>query len=481
MRRPIALIGTTVLLFFHLIAAAPMLAQGQSLRDLLPGFPEGGSTVTVTNEGSRTLDEYAAIFFDPEEAASLLLDWGFQENVFRAYEDTQLLDSGAGRSYLQVGVTRFGTPAGASAALPYIVQNLRPVGAHREIPMPSAIGDESRQFVADVEGGLDLTLLVRSDSLLIGISTLLTDGDPTFNPVSVAEAIIARQAAPPTPMPPQQSMLPALLEMLPPDLSACLREYGEEEFDFPGLVARFQELPEAAERLAALDWEAGAYRQFTCDVPPASGLNWVDMSVHLFGDAASAVEAVPYFAHARTVGTQLTEAPAMPLGDASAAIAGPSELGTELTLYVSIGRLLLRVTGIDRNVDPRADTELVMTALVVHNTADPRATEGAPEAIVTPTPIPPLPTPTRPPLPTATAIIAPTLPPPVPAQPPPQGSCDPSYPDVCIPPVWEAGDLDCRDINERRFTVLPPDPHHFDGPYDGSNPSEPDGIGCELN
>lgn len=49
------------------------------------------------------------------------------------------------------------------------------------------------------------------------------------------------------------------------------------------------------------------------------------------------------------------------------------------------------------------------------------------------------------------------------------GVCDAAYPGVCIPP--SPPDLDCGDITERRFKVLPPDPHRFDG--DG------DGIGCE--
>lgn len=53
--------------------------------------------------------------------------------------------------------------------------------------------------------------------------------------------------------------------------------------------------------------------------------------------------------------------------------------------------------------------------------------------------------------------------------PPPSQNCDPAYPDVCIAPP--PPDLDCADIPYRRFRVLPPDPHHFDG--DG------DGIGCE--
>jgi micrococcal nuclease len=52
-------------------------------------------------------------------------------------------------------------------------------------------------------------------------------------------------------------------------------------------------------------------------------------------------------------------------------------------------------------------------------------------------------------------------------------ACDPAYPTVCIPNVEDAGgDLDCRDILYRRFVVLPPDPHNFDG--DGN------GIGCEA-
>ncbi|MEO8251761.1 MAG: HNH endonuclease family protein [Chloroflexota bacterium] len=56
---------------------------------------------------------------------------------------------------------------------------------------------------------------------------------------------------------------------------------------------------------------------------------------------------------------------------------------------------------------------------------------------------------------------------PVPA---PSGGCSPAYPTVCIPPP--PPDLDCRDIPYRRFTVLPPDPHHFDGDHNG--------VGCET-
>lgn len=61
-------------------------------------------------------------------------------------------------------------------------------------------------------------------------------------------------------------------------------------------------------------------------------------------------------------------------------------------------------------------------------------------------------------------------------RPPTSGGCDPSYPDVCIPPVGWGGDLDCGDPPVARYAdirVLPPNPHGLDG--------NGDGRGCEGN
>jgi micrococcal nuclease len=86
----------------------------------------------------------------------------------------------------------------------------------------------------------------------------------------------------------------------------------------------------------------------------------------------------------------------------------------------------------------------------------------------------PQPTRTSTPWPTAIPYVPPpTSPPPAPSnnnnQPSGGGNCDPAYPGVCIPPP--PPDLDCGEIPFRRFQVLPPDPHGFDG--------DNDGIGCE--
>ena len=50
-----------------------------------------------------------------------------------------------------------------------------------------------------------------------------------------------------------------------------------------------------------------------------------------------------------------------------------------------------------------------------------------------------------------------------------KNNCDTSYPDFCIPS--SPPDLDCKDIAQKKFTVLQPDPHRFD--------SDKDGSGCE--
>lgn len=50
------------------------------------------------------------------------------------------------------------------------------------------------------------------------------------------------------------------------------------------------------------------------------------------------------------------------------------------------------------------------------------------------------------------------------------GNCDPSYPDVCIPPY--PPDLDCGEISHTNLRVTGSDPHGFDG--------DNDGMGCET-
>lgn len=130
--------------------------------------------------------------------------------------------------------------------------------------------------------------------------------------------------------------------------------------------------------------------------------------------------------------------------DAEQAVA--SEPGTETTIDST-------TTTSTSTTRPTTSTSTTTSTVVeTTTTAAPTTTEA--------------PTTTAPPPPPPPTTQAPPPPPPPPTT---AGNCDPSYPDVCIPPY--PPDLNCGDIPHRRFRVLPPDPHGFD--------RDKDGVGCE--
>ena len=118
-----------------------------------------------------------------------------------------------------------------------------------------------------------------------------------------------------------------------------------------------------------------------------------------------------------------------------------------------------------------APTATETAAATATETATPTATPtitATPTQTATPSSTPtstttltPTSTPTATPTKTPTATATPTRDP---------KKCHPSYPDHCIPPP--PPDLNCDDIPWTNFTVLPPDPHGFDG--------NKNGIGCET-
>ena len=104
------------------------------------------------------------------------------------------------------------------------------------------------------------------------------------------------------------------------------------------------------------------------------------------------------------------------MGDGTTALAGPSDMGTEYTLYMSTGPLLFRVTGVAVDGDPEPDVEQVMLGLfagsIVINQREglpPSAPEPTATVIPTAT-VAPTATfvPTATPVPTATLTPSPT-------------------------------------------------------------------------
>lgn len=157
------------------------------------------------------------------------------------------------------------------------------------------------------------------------------------------------------------ALLPARLPLAQAD---CFRVDGDGVFSFEALVARFSDTADAAARLGALGWHEGAYRQFGCDTPPPGSAGWIEVNTHVFADAAAAREAVGFFAATRAAGTALRTLPGRPLGDESLGLIGPASNGTEFTLYLSRGSVLLRTTGVSPSGEPIDDVVAVAEALI---------------------------------------------------------------------------------------------------------------------
>jgi hypothetical protein len=432
-----------LLLLVGSIPAVSVTAQQSSLLDLLPSAADLGPAFVVVDNHARTLAEQASGFANADEAARQLVGWDWQENVFQVFQTVASTPTGAPLATLDISLTRFANAEGAALALPYFLRDRAAVLAQDEVKSqylsPRPIGDETRVLSGPVEGGDDTTLYVRTGALLLRLSLTTTSGAPGMSPQQIAQGIVDRATAqsPSSALTVMQPAAEPLLDTLPLDHAACFSIEGEGELDVPTVVERLAKGADASATLRALGWQGGVYRQFTCK-PPAGRVGWVDISVHRFPDAASATEAVAYFAASRAESMDLQSVPAPAIGDRSAALTGPAVNGTEYSLYLSGGPLLYAVTGVapDRGSDPQADVEAIATALLASTgpvqveefpVAAPVVSDVIPPTVTpipTATPLPtlvPIPVPTATPLPTAappmlaaipTATPMPTAPPP---------------------------------------------------------------------
>ncbi|MDF2758597.1 MAG: hypothetical protein K0S99_1229 [Thermomicrobiales bacterium] len=421
----------SLLLLISSIPAVTVTAQQSSLRDLLPSAAEVGPTFVVIDNHTRTLAEQASGFANADEAARLLAGWDWQENVFQVFQTAESTPAGAPLATLDISLTRFANTEGAALALPYFLRDRAAVLAQHEVKSQNltsrTIGDETRVLSGPVEGGDDTTLYVRTGALLLRLSLTTALGAPAVSLEQVAQGIVDRATAqsPSSTLTVMQSAAEPLLDTLPLDHAACFSVEGEGALDVPAVVERLATSADASGELQALGWQGGIYRQFTCK-PPAGRVGWVDISVHRFPDAASAAEAVTYFAASRADSMDLQSAPAPAIGDYSAALTGPAVNGAEYSLYLSGGPVLYAVTGVapDSGSDPHADVEAIAAALLaspapVQVDELPATSEMISPALApipTATPLPtlvPIPVATSTPIPPPTATSVPTAVPPM--------------------------------------------------------------------
>ena len=163
------------------------------------------------------------------------------------------------------------------------------------------------------------------------------------------------------------------VDPLPLGHATCFRIESSSTLDFDELASRLGGTEDVKHRLQNWGWRMSANRIFACDTAPEGEAGWIDMSLHLFGSAAAAEEAVDYFADVRAEGSSLVTATPPEIGDYATALSGPTSNGNELTLYVSQGPLLVRVTGVSPSGIPFMNVLAVAQAVLDANQGDTQA------------------------------------------------------------------------------------------------------------
>lgn len=138
----------------------------------------------------------------------------------------------------------------------------------------------------------------------------------------------------------------------------------EAPLSFDEATQRLEALSDPDALLRGWGWTGGYNRSFTRVGAPSGNIDWLQLGLQEFARPEDAQTALASFADARAAGTPLKTGPGPALGDRSLILSGPSDTGTEVSVYVSSGNLLLRVTGVAPTGDPSAEVVALAEQIV---------------------------------------------------------------------------------------------------------------------
>jgi hypothetical protein len=119
------------------------------------------------------------------------------------------------------------------------------------------------------------------------------------------------------------------------------------------------------EALTGFRWRENPYRDFTREGQAADDETFfVSVSVHRFGNAEGASEALAYFSDVLAAGGVYQQAAEVPVGDASVALAGSQDGANLYALYVQDGNYVIRLGGSSLVGDPAPFVDSVAAFIV---------------------------------------------------------------------------------------------------------------------
>jgi murein DD-endopeptidase MepM/ murein hydrolase activator NlpD len=159
------------------------------------------------------------------------------------------------------------------------------------------------------------------------------------------------------------SLLPSIA-----DVPGGLVETGRRTRTLPDVVANYTDPAETTQLFMAWEWQGNAVASFA--LPSGQGaqsgqVNGVYVSIHQFSGADEARAALDFSLTEQAAGTDLQEAPNLPLGEYTRVLYGPTDYGNETTVLTQQGGLLIRVSAAMLDGDPTADAASVTEAILL--------------------------------------------------------------------------------------------------------------------
>jgi hypothetical protein len=355
----VAVILVTFCAVVIMASATVVMAQSQSGAPFIP------TGLVEIERGSRTLDEIAAGFPSPNEAAHLLTAWGFQGNAYFNYAGS----TRSGTTSLEISFHLFASPASATEALSYYAAGRALMLGFSPVPV-GRIGDQILAIGGVRDVGNELTIYLRQGSLLVRVSAVAPVGDPSPDAIATAQGIVQQMTLPDVTVTTRSvdTLLPSVWNM-PPGFMVSdegIRTVAE-------VADTFLRPAEAIQVLSAAGLRENVFRYFVLptgagDYPGAA--TSIQVSLHLFDTRAGAFQALPYYAdgRAKAIGPRVVQT-TQEIGDGAIVLQGPAPggPGVEVTVYVLLGNVLARISAVSPGGAPTADA--LATALFVASLA----------------------------------------------------------------------------------------------------------------
>jgi predicted metalloprotease len=311
-----------------------------SLMSLLPSVPAlpQGQDLRVESEGVSTFEEMVEGLPNPDQTRQLLVQWGWQENVYRIYASDTPPPNAVG--WVSLGIHRFSSVDGAAAGLSYFAEARRNALQYEPVDV-GLFADQTEAMAGQAVNGRELVIYARRGNLVFRADGIAPNGDPTADVYETLLIPLRQLVDEP------RVVSPELFDRLPQEGQIETGLYlAEEHARSAGTIATtFPDVAEAERLFRDWGWRESAARVFTGKTE--SGTARLEISVFRFADDLAASAALPYFLDARAEALRLSPtAEPRAQADEVRAIAGAVEGGYEATTYLRRGPYLFRVTAI---------------------------------------------------------------------------------------------------------------------------------------